>query len=259
MNLLRVLFTLCATFTLLTTGVGNAFAAAPFQQAVITGTVTALSCNTDASTGVTTFLVTLTRADGSNTTVRIDQETAVALELIYLNEDGSPDCSEEALSEAIGWSVSIDESAIIPDKLVDQHPVGSALATFFQDVTDYETIMTAHEDGFGFGVIAQALWMVRKLEGGNDEVLAILKAKKSGDYSALGFEGIKNWGQFRKAVLEGKTGNLGTVVSENGNGNGNGNNSNNGNHGNGNNGNGNGNGNGNDKDKDKGKGNDKEK
>jgi hypothetical protein len=257
MKFLRAIITLCATFSLLTTAVGNAFAAAPLQQAVITGTISALSCNTDASTGVTTFLVALALEDGSNRTVRINQETAVALELIYLNEDGSPDCSEGALTETIGWEVSIDESLVIPDELEDKHPVGSVLATFFQDVTDYDTIMAARENGFGFGVIAQTLWMVRKLEGGNDEVLAILEAKKSGDYSALGFEGVKNWGQFRKAVLEGETGNLGTVVSEIGNGNGNGNNSNNGNHGNGN--NGNGNGNGNNKDKDKGKGNDKDK
>ncbi len=256
MKFLRVILTLCTTFTLLTTGVGNA-SAASLQQAATTGTIIALSCNTDTSTGVTTFLVTLTLEDGSNTTVRINQESAVALELIYLNEDGNPDCSEEALSETIGWEVSIDESLVIPDEMEDKHPVGSVLATFFQDVTDYETIMTAHEDGFGFGVIAQALWMVRKLDGESADFLAILEAKETGDYSALGFDDIQNWGQFRKAVLDGEKGNLGTVVSENDNGNGNGNNSNNGNHGNGN--NGNGNGNGNEKDKDKGKGNDKEK
>jgi hypothetical protein len=248
---------LSITVSMLFMQLGSALAASASQEGVVSGTITALTCDTDTATGAITFLVTLTLDDGSTRTARIDQQTAVTLGLIYLSEDGSPDCSEEALAESIGWEVSIEEAVIIPDNEEKQHPVGGVLATFFEDITDYETIMSAHEDGFGFGVIAQALWMVRSLNGSDSDFLAILEAKESGDYSALGFEDVENWGQFRKAVLSGENGNLGLINGNgngNGNGQGNGNQNNNGNHGNGNNGNGNGN---NDDNKEKGKDKDK--
>jgi hypothetical protein len=146
--------------------------------------------------------------------------------------------------------VDIDPESVIPDEEKPRHPVGSVLATFFSEITDYDAIMGAHEDGFGFGVIAQALWLTQKLEGDSVIFLSILEAKRSGDYSDFVLpDGTtpKNWGQFRKAVMEKEKGNLGIVMSgkdgENGSGNGNGNGNN---------------GNGNEKSKDKGnKGDDK--
>jgi hypothetical protein len=88
------------------------------------------------------------------------------------------------------------------------------------DGVDYDTIITAHEDGYGFGVIAQALWLTKGLEGNSDDLQAILDAKESGDYSYFSYlfsedETVPtNWGQFRKAVMAGdKKQNLGTAMS----------------------------------------------
>ncbi len=69
---------------------------------------------------------------------------------------------------------------------------------------DYETIMSAHEQGVGFGAIAQALWLTTKLEG-NAEIFEILiEAKQTGDFSAFVLEdgsSPENWGQLRKAII----------------------------------------------------------
>jgi len=225
--------------------VGAVFASPLLQEEFISGTVTGLACETDTATGITTFLVTVEGADGVSQTLRIDQLTAEDLGLITVDENGSPDCSEEALAEAIGLEVEIDPASVIPEEEEPQHPVGSALATFFADIIDYDAIMAAHEDGVGFGVIAQALWLTQKLEGDVEVFLAILTAKETKDFGAFVLEDgstPKNWGQFRKAIMDGEKGNLGIVMSdkdkdnENGNGNGSGN----------------GNGNGNNKNKDKG-------
>jgi len=72
-----------------------------------------------------------------------------------------------------------------------------------------------HEDGFGFGVIAQALWMSDNLGGDISAAGLILDAKKSGDYSSFVLpDGSHptNWGQFKKALRE-KKNNLGVIVS----------------------------------------------
>ena len=104
-----------------------------------------------------------------------------------------------------------------------EHPVASALAEYFADTLglDYDTIMGRHEEGFGFGVIAQACWMSYALEGDADLWGDILDAKKSHDFSdidlsSLGVEGENptNWGQFKKAVLGSeKHKNLGAIMS----------------------------------------------
>jgi hypothetical protein len=82
------------------------------------------------------------------------------------------------------------------------HPVADALSQFFCDTlgTDYDTIIGFHDDGYGFGVIAQALWAANELGVDPADVLA---AKTSGDYSAFTLpDGSTptNWGQFRKAL-----------------------------------------------------------
>lgn len=214
---------LVLAFAVVVSQVGAVLASPAVQEEFITGRVTGLVCDTDATTGITTFEVTVKGADGNTQTVRIDQLMAEELGLVTYDGEGNPDCSKEALLAVIGTEVEIDPADSIPENGEPQHPVGSALATFFSDFVDYDTVMEAHADGFGFGVIAQALWLTQKLEGDSEVFLAILAAKESGDYSAFGFEegtAPKNWGQFRKAVMDGK-GNLGTVMSGNDNGNGN--------------------------------------
>lgn len=266
MKISRLFLTFTLAFAILIAQVGTVLAAPSLQEGSITGNVTELVCDTDTTTGTVTFLVTV-ESNGTSQTVRIDQQTAVDLGLITVDESDVADCSEEALAAAVGVEVSIDPATVIPDEEEEQvakHPVGAALAIFFGEVTDYDAIMAAHEDGFGFGVIAQALWLTKKMEGDAETLSAILLAKETGDYSAFVLEdgsSPANWGQFRKAVLNGdKQNNLGVVMSDkedkgnNGNpGQGVGNGNNNG-KGNGNNGQGQGNSNKN-KDKDKGNGN----
>ena len=107
--------------------------------------------------------------------------------------------------------------------------VGEALAGAFcgSQGVSYDTIMGWQTSGYGFGVIAQALFMAQAL--GADPTLAatILAAKTSGDYSALeaALQGMGydtstvknwNWGQVKKLVMSDAVKsmtNLGAVMS----------------------------------------------
>jgi len=266
----KTLLAFVTVLTILISQFGSVLAAPALQAETISGTVTGITCQTDPLTGVRTFFVTVKATDGISQTVHIDQGTAEDLGLVTVDGDGTVDCDKEALKAALDKEVVIDTASILPNEETTQHPVGAALANFFSDITSYETIMRAHADGFGFGVIAQALWLTRNIDsdlGPEDLFQMILQAKQSGDYSAFGSlfaDGSvpQNWGQFRKAVLMAEKGNLGLVMSNkdkpnnghnngqgNANGQGNGNGHNNGNsnsngneNGNGNNGKGNGNG-----------------
>jgi hypothetical protein len=197
-----------------------AVSAAPAKQdtAPITGTVESITL--DATTGVTTVLVTLTDdITGATQTVRLSLEDATSLGLVTTEGAANPD--------AIGTSTTIDPAMAIPDMPEGtttqeaQHPVGSALSNFFSDLlgVDYQTIMDYHDDGVGFGVIAQALWMTNALGGDSDTFAAILNAKQTKDYSAITLpDGStpQNWGQFRKAVMSNRDKskeNLGAIMS----------------------------------------------
>ena len=208
-------------FAVLVTQV-SAVLAAP---AVIVGTVQSVTLDTNTNTAVTTVLITV-MDNGKSQTVRITLESAIALGIIMLGADGNPVINELIL----GQPVEIDPEIVIAKEQINEHPVGSALATFFSDIMDldYETIMTAHENGTGFGVIAQALWLTRKLDGDADMFTAIIDAKKNKDFSAFVLEDgtiPQNWGQFKKVVMDGKKGKPGIAMADqnnNGSGNGNG-------------------------------------
>jgi len=103
-----------------------------------------------------------------------------------------------------------------------EHPVASALANYFADALglDYEEIMGHHEDGTGFGVIAQACWMSYALNGDAELLGAILEAKREHDFDSITLpddieEPPKNWGQFKRVVLGSKKAqrNLGEIMS----------------------------------------------
>ena len=202
----------------------------------ITGTVQSITLETNANTAVTTVLVTLLENEVSQT-VRLTIESAITLGLVILGGDGNPVINESIL----GKSIEIEPTTVINDEQ-NQHPVGDALATFFSDITglDYASIMAAHDEGTGFGVIAQALWLTRKLEGNAEVFLAILDAKKTKDFSAFVLDDgttPANWGQFKKAVMDGKKGKPGVALADvenngNSNSNANGNNGNSNNNGN---------------------------
>jgi hypothetical protein len=193
---------------------------------LIRGKVTYVEVDTDANTGTTTVLVAV-EDETKNQTVRINLKPAIDLHLV--TNDGE----QVVIVKPLPAYIEIKPEFVIPDEEETQHPVGSALATFFAEDFDgmesdevYGLIMDAHEAGNGFGVIAQALWLTRKLAAGaleeeeselptaSDIFAEILQAKQDGDYSAFYPEdGPSNWGQFRKAVMDGeKKANLGAVM-----------------------------------------------
>lgn len=250
---------------------GTVFAQDPTP---LTGTVTTIETQVDPATGETIVVVTLVDVAGLEQTVYLSLESAETLGLVTID----PTTGEVAVNdEALETEVTIDPGSILPppadeEEEEDQHPVGSALGDFFADLVgvDYDTVMESHEDGFGFGVIAQALWLTNQVEGDADTFTSLLEAKRSGDYTGITLaDGSTpdNWGDVVKSLKKGD--NLGSVMSgkanpengddstslqsETGNGNGNGNGQgNNGNHGN--------NGNGNsEKNKNEDKGNNKDK
>jgi len=195
--------------------------AAPATQDTtpITGTIQSIELETDTETDTTTVVVTLEDEFGEIQTVRLSLEDAIALGLV--TDDGSGPVADDS---QVGTDVEIDPALVIPEDTMDdeeQHPVGSALSDFFSDLlgVDYEVIMDYHDDGVGFGVIAQALWMTNALEGDTDIFAAILEAKQNKDFSGIELpDGSTptNWGQFRKAVMKDRDKskeNLGAVMS----------------------------------------------
>lgn len=255
MNRLKLFLAMLLGLSLLIIQVGGAAAAPSYSSSIpVTGIVQSITLETDPTTGVTFVILDLIDAELASQNVRVSLETGIALGIVSLNGDGKPGINTVAL----GKPVEIDPSQIIIAKEEDQHPVGSALATFFSYIAgmDYETIMSVHEQGTGFGAIAQALWLTTKLEGDAETFEALITAKQTGDYSGFTLEDgsiPENWGQLRRAVLDkGKHG-LGVVMSnQNDHENGNGNNEDRGNPGNGNQGN-------KDKNKEKDQGKDKKK
>jgi hypothetical protein len=251
MRRMNTLLGIILTLIISMSQVGGVFAAPASQDtAPIQGKVERITLETDPNSGITTVIVELLGADQVVQTIRVSQESArVPLGLIVLDEDGNPVINPLAL----GTTIEVDPTLVIPAQEKAQHPVASALATFFADVEglDYDMIMSAHENGIGFGVIAQALWLTSELGGDAQLFQDLLDAKQNNNYSAFSDfteDGTapKNWGQLKKALLSEKG--LGVVISNHG--------TNNGNHGTGNgnsnaNGNGSGNGNSNDKNNDK--------
>ena len=185
--------------------VGVVAAASPAQGSTdITGVIQSITVEIDA-TG-TTIIVTLMDGQGATQTVRLSVDEAVALGLVTLDPvTGAP----VIVSEKIGQTVTIQPEA--PAEPVN--PVSTVLASFFG--VDESVIEQYRQDGFGFGNIAQALWMSQNLNGDASLAGLILEAKKTGDFSAFTLpDGStpENWGQFKKAV-SGKKNNLGVVVS----------------------------------------------
>jgi len=266
MDKAKFFLSLVLALSVLLIQVGGVFAASALEnQTPVSGIVQSITLEADTITGVTIVSVDLIDSNQVLQSVRVSLDAAIAHGLVVLNGDGKPDINNSAL----GKPVEIDPSSVIPTQDENQHPIGSALATFFSEIDgiDYETIMTAHGQGVGFGVIAQTLWLTTKLEGNAEIFETLIHAKQTGDFSAFILDdgsSPENWGQLKKAILDkDKKNNLGVVISNsdnNGNGSGNGS---------GNNGNGNGNGNSNgnngengkdkpkEKDKDKGNGKDK--
>ena len=198
--------------------------AAQDEQPPITGTIVqdGITLETDTDTGTTTVLVTFINEMEETQTVRLSLEDASALGLVADDGKGNFIVDETKYDT----TVEIDPATVIPDEMDDtseepEHPVGGALSNFFSDLlgVDYETIMDFHDNGTGFGVIAQALWMTNALDGDSDTFAAIIEAKQTKDFSGITLpDGSEptNWGQFRKAVMsdrEKSKENLGAIMS----------------------------------------------
>jgi len=155
-------------------------------------------------------LVTVLDELGETQTVRLSLDTAVALGLVTVD----PVTGDVSVDETkVDQRVEIDPATVIPDEEQDVHPIAAILGSFFG--VEPGVVDAYHEDGFGFGVIAQAMWIAQGLTGDITTAGLILEAKETGDYSAFVLpDGStpSNWGQFKKAVLD-KKNNLGVIVS----------------------------------------------
>ncbi len=204
--------------------VGTALAAPAAQDTTpISGTIQSVTTETDAN-GVTTVLVTVLTATGETKTLRLSAETAAGLE----TNEGTPLVTIDPVTKAVtvntsltGQTVDVDPSTVIPEEQptdVPVNPIAAILAKFFG--VEPSVVQGYHDDGYGFGVIAQAMWMAKNLSEGSEgtalDAGLILQAKKTGDYSAfLLLDGSTptNWGQFKKAVMNKDKNNLGVIVS----------------------------------------------
>ncbi|SRR6266498_5613959 len=199
--------------TVLFAQVGTVFAAPAAQGTTpITGTVTKLETSTDFN-GVTTVLVTVKDDLGAEQTVRISVDTAVALGLATVDLTTNEVTLKDLTLETQPVIVTIDSTTVIADE-EPFNPVAGFLASFFHVSTT--EINEYHEAGFGFGVIAQALWIAQGLNNDVSTAGLILEAKKTGDYSAFVLpDGSTptNWGQFKNAALGKGKKNLGIIVS----------------------------------------------
>jgi len=207
--------------------VGVVAAAPPAQDPTpITGTISTIVLETDEN-GTTTVVVTLVDENEVEQTVRLSVETAASLKLIKVDSTTGlpvldPTTGLPVVDETkIDTTVEIDPTTVIPDEPTEEedvHPIAALLASFFG--VDDSIVNDYHEDGFGFGVITQALWMSKNIsesEGGDAELAGcILDAKRNGTYSEcfdFGDDPVPtNWGQFKKAFSE-KKNNLGFIVS----------------------------------------------
>ena len=211
------LFTIVLIVTILVLSQFAMASAAPLLDTTesISGSIDTVSVVTEA--GMTFVEITIIdEITGEYRTVRVSGETANDLGLVEYDDDGNPLPVDPEL-----WpeSITILLEDILPSEEEAHHPVGNALAAFFTDLpgVDYNVIMTAHQDGYGFGLIAQALWLTQKMGGDSDVLMAVLEAKETGDFSAFTLADGSNptsWGQFKKVIMDGdKKTNLGVVMS----------------------------------------------
>src|SRR5689334_7184940 len=88
---IRFCFCLILILGILSVPCGNAFAAPALQGSTfISGFVQSITLETDTVTGVTIVSIDLLDAEDVIHTVRVGQETAIALGFVVLNSDGKP-------------------------------------------------------------------------------------------------------------------------------------------------------------------------
>jgi hypothetical protein len=234
MSSTKLLASILLVLAIMFAQVGNVAAAPQTQDGTtttITGTIQTITVDPDTNA----VLVTVLLEDQVTTqTVSLDPLDPAYSDLF------NPDTHElkAQVGDSVAWEVN--SADVVPDEEPvepDVHPISWLLAQFFFDGDpDIATAIDSFHNGdfkiigddgteqtldqvFGFGVIAQALWMSRNLteDGTADADLAglILQAKQTGDYSEFVLDDGStptNWGQFKKALLD-KKNNLGMIVS----------------------------------------------
>ena len=208
--------------------VGNVAAAPQTQDGTtttITGTIQDITTELDAN-GETVVVVKL-----------LDDQDTTQIVTLSAQEAADNNLFDLTTGELLAQKDDSVELVVDPNDVVaeeeptepDVHPISALLASFFFDsdpemASLIDSFHTGDNDAgqvFGFGVIAQALWMSKTLNYGTaDAELAglILEAKKSGNYEEFSQyfdEGTvvpTNWGQFKKLLHEKKQ-NLGVIVS----------------------------------------------
>ena len=213
----KIFTTLLLALTVLFAQVGSV-AAAPLAQETtpITGEVLSVIVETDEG-GLVTVVVEVLDEFGETQIIRLSVETALALGLITLD----PDTNEPVVDETkIGETVEVDPATVLTEEEESNHIISTLLGMFFGE--DASVIDGYHDDGYGFGVIAQAMWMSKNFSDDASLTGDILTAKKDKDFEAFfeahpeylaeGEEIPTNWGQFKKAFSN-KKNNLGSVVS----------------------------------------------
>ncbi len=210
----RMLLGLALALALVLTQVSFA-SAAPLSQA------TSSSCTVQTVTQDSSGNWVVTCSNGSTAT--LTQDEAVKAGLITV------DTTTGVVTQVwtAGMVITLDSSLLIADPCfvssssttgttsgttgttggtsTDNNPVPTALAAFFcGGSSDGATSLEAlHMEGFGFGEIAQALFMAQLL-GNGLTAEQILMDKQNHDFSGLTLpDGStpKNWGQLIKAVL----------------------------------------------------------
>jgi len=210
----KLLSSILLVLAVMVAQVGNAGAAPQIQESTpitISGTVNNITTELDQN-GETVVIVTLRDAQGVTQIVNLSAQEAADNDLF--------DPATQTFLVQTGDSVElvVDPADVVPNEEQTEepvHPIAEMLANFFDE--DPGVVNGYHEDGFGFGVIAQAMWMSKSLAGDASAAGLILEAKKSGNYSAFTLpdgSSPTNWGQFKKAMRENKDKhNLGVIVS----------------------------------------------
>ena len=182
-----------------------------------TGTIQSITTISDPITNVVTVRVGLRTADGV-LPITFSLENAVSLGLVTTTAEIPPVVT--VVEAMLGQTLTVDPSLVLETGELVTQPVAVTLGDFLSGLlgVDGAALMAYHEQGMGFGEIAQAGFMALALNGDSTTFSTILAAKKSGDYSAIVLpDGStpSNWGQLRKAVFSNEKNlkNLGAVMS----------------------------------------------
>ena len=183
----------------------------------LSGIIQTITPITDPATGEVIIRVAL-RTDEGVQPLMLMLEDAVALGLVTVPTDVPPVVT--VAETMIGQTLTLDPALILELGEMVTQPVAVKLGDFLSGIlgVDGAALMAFHEQGLGFGEIAQAGFMAMALNGDSSTFAGILDARKSGDYSAIILPDgstASNWGQLRKAVFaDGKNlKNLGAVMS----------------------------------------------